>query len=568
MKKLTIKKAGIAICLILSIFSISEMKPHTAYAIPVIVIGNTSPTEIMNTATLTMQKVKSFVLDGLAWHVAKLIVQQITASVVNWINTGFKGSPAFLTNPGGFFANVGDQLTGAFIADTGVLSALCSPFSVDLRLALALDQAGSTAANQYKCTLSSVISNVKNSTVNGMSIGGFLNGNFSQGGGWPAFISLTSPQNNESGAYLQAHSDLLEKIGAKQDTVKQQLVQGNGFLSWNSCNDISGDDAASTVYEYGNATAAGSFDNQEFNATIAKAEGDTSSSAMTASYATGGNTSITASMDPKTGEMTYQDCETETPGSVINSQLEKSLGSGVDQLNLANSINEIVDALLAQLVNQVLQNGLSSASTKPSGATQSYIDQLSAETTASSTYASSADTMSSTVHAYVTSAEDVEKVRQQAVDAFESLKSNYAIAQTCFSNLQTSEASGTYNPTTYTGLSDTDTIQTALSNIASNIDQASTSEASYEDSLENAEINLTNIENEADTVSSSNVSDADSLQNASYALQDIVSGQSSLIDGTELSNAQNDLTTAQTLISSMTSPQSYITECQSLGGTI
>ena len=191
-------------------------------------------TNISNTVTTNLMEIKEYVLDGLAWALAKALVQSMVASTVNWINSGFQGSPSFLTNPEGYFANVGDQVTGNFISNTGILSGLCSPFSADLRLALALGQVNGNNGH-YTCTLSSVINNVKNSTVNGMSIGGFMNGDFSQGG-WPAFISLSEPQNNESGAYLQAHSDLLQQIGSKQSSVNQQLTQGSGFLSFQSCN--------------------------------------------------------------------------------------------------------------------------------------------------------------------------------------------------------------------------------------------------------------------------------------------------------------------------------------------
>src|SRR4051812_20672750 len=45
---------------------------------------------------------KESVLDGLAWTVAKSALSTLTTDVVNWINTGFSGSPSFVTNPLGF----------------------------------------------------------------------------------------------------------------------------------------------------------------------------------------------------------------------------------------------------------------------------------------------------------------------------------------------------------------------------------------------------------------------------------------------------------------------------------
>jgi hypothetical protein len=46
--------------------------------------------------------IKETVADGIAWAVAKLVVREMTTSIVNWINSGFKGNPAFVTDLGGF----------------------------------------------------------------------------------------------------------------------------------------------------------------------------------------------------------------------------------------------------------------------------------------------------------------------------------------------------------------------------------------------------------------------------------------------------------------------------------
>ena len=54
-----------------------------------------------------------------------------------------------------------------------------------------------------------------------------------------------------------------------------------------------------------------------------------------------------------------------TPGKVIESQLENVLGSSVRQLELADEINEIVSALVAYLVQQVLTSGQGLAGYSP-----------------------------------------------------------------------------------------------------------------------------------------------------------------------------------------------------------
>lgn len=530
----TLIKKGVAGMLMLAIvfgglniqngFSIKPKEAQAQWA--VVVVGNTSPTELLNTANNTqntvniyLDKIKNWILDGLAWHIAKMFVQRITASVVQWINSGFSGSPSFLTNPGGFFADLGDQVTGNFIANTGILSGLCSPFNVDIRLSLALGQAGYGQVEKYTCTLSSVISNVKNSTVNGATIGGFMKGDFKQGG-WPAFIEISRPTNNISGAYLKAHSDLLQKVGEKQGAKQQQLIQGSGFLSWDSCTNIDEGEATDIVETYGtDESVSGLYKAQDAAGQIKAAGGVselTGNSAFSKTLNTGGNTSVQASIDPKTGNMSYKDCHTETPGSVINSQLSKSLGSGVDQLNLADSINEIVDALIGQLINQVLQSGLASVSSKPSGVTQSYIQQLSDAANSTSTYANDSSNIQDALATYAKNAQKEIGYHQDAVAAFEVARGDFRTAETCALAIP------------YNSLTNGDAIAALLTSIAQASSSMAAAEKPYSDKLVAAQTALDSVNTDAENMSE--LSSPEDAQAASDQLKAYITNNSPVLD--------------------------------------
>ena len=80
--------------------------------------------------------VKETLLDGVAWFAAKLIVQKLTAETVNWINSGFQGNPAFVTDPGQFFLDVGMMSYRESYQTNGFTNSLCSPFKIQVRLAL------------------------------------------------------------------------------------------------------------------------------------------------------------------------------------------------------------------------------------------------------------------------------------------------------------------------------------------------------------------------------------------------------------------------------------------------
>ena len=541
MKHTLIKKIVLGASVIMIVCTFIQIQPKTAKAQwPVTITSDASITGISNSVNLWMQRIKEYVLDGLAWHIAKIMVQQITASTVQWINSGFSGSPSFLTNPEGYFANVGDQITGDFIARTGALSALCSPFNLDIRLALALNQAGYTKSGQYTCTLNSIISNVKNSSINGMSIDGFINGDFKQGG-WQAFIAMGQAQNNETGVYLQAQSDLLQRIGVRQGTINQSLIQGSGFLSWDDCNNISTTDVAniqddavltdtSALYGSGNQTVI-----------------------LNPGTATGGQQSIQKKVDNK-GNVTYQQCESKTPGSVINAQLEKQLGSGVDQLNIAGSINQIVDALLAQLVSQILNGGLTGASSRPSGVTQSYVEQLSAETTNNSTYTGDTQNMSAVLSVYVNNAQQVVDLRKQAVDAFGTALTDLGTANACLQALTTSQS--------YNVQRNISEIQSDISQVASYTTQATSNQADYKSKLSSATDILAKNQNQLSAVS--NIQNIGDLQQSNSVLQSIASSESPVNDSA-VSAAQSDLSTAQSQAKQIdTQATYYLNQCRQI----
>ncbi len=295
---------------------------------------------------------KEFVLDGIVNYIAKAVLRQLTTSVVNWINSGFDGNPSFVTDPAGFFANIANEEIGKFIEGSSDLNFLCSPFRIDVRIALAFQY--SPFKKRITCTFTDSVINLSNAvggaTINGKS---FTKGNFSNGG-WDNWISLTTnPQNNVYGATLMAQVELSRRIADRQKNSQKELDHGRGFLSWKS--DCTGKSSANAA---------------EYRTQLAEV-GDKNSDNYDAEEATRYKNMLRA--EENTG------CKVNTPGSVIEGQLGKVLGSSIDSLGLADEFNEIVNALFAQLVNQVVGGGggLRGAS-QPTYDGSSYLDKLGA----------------------------------------------------------------------------------------------------------------------------------------------------------------------------------------------
>lgn len=211
-------------------------------------LGATEPTQLMNNAelgastiqnTVTAGGVTSLVaketLDGIAWQIAKQMVSNMTKSLVNWINSGFEGSPAFITDLNGMLLDALDSVAGEYIKSLGGIGEfICSPFKLDVQAALSINYAqaksglpsGPTAPS---CKLSDITNNIQN----------FLTG-ISDGGAADWFQISSSPQNTPYGAYLEAEAKL--KIRLQNEAGQQITVAdwGQGFLSKKICESVEG----------------------------------------------------------------------------------------------------------------------------------------------------------------------------------------------------------------------------------------------------------------------------------------------------------------------------------------
>jgi|GEM_PF-4339125 len=167
--------------------------------------------------TLNGELAKETVLDCIAWALAKMIWRAVAASIIDWINSGFNGNPTFITNLGKFMTGIADEAIGSILQGDPNLAFLCSPFSLNVKVALGLTFSRRQAPS---CTFTQAMNNVRN----------FM-GNFQQGG-WPAWLDFTViDANNPYGAYLLGQAQITLSIQTAQGAISKQLDWGNGFLS-------------------------------------------------------------------------------------------------------------------------------------------------------------------------------------------------------------------------------------------------------------------------------------------------------------------------------------------------
>jgi len=213
--------------------------------------------------------------------IVKKLLEELSDDLVQWINNGFDGGPAFATDPADFFLDVANQVAGPFIEDVGG-SALCSPFRNQIMGALQISYNSSLVLrDRYigSCTISGIVGNFED----------FLSGDFSQGG-WQGWITMTQNQDsNPYGAMITAQSTLAARIASATGVAREELSWSKGFLSSQEC----------------------------------------------------------------TGTGSEKSCVTTTPGTILEGLLINTLGSEIAQLELADEFDEILGALVGQLMRAV-----------------------------------------------------------------------------------------------------------------------------------------------------------------------------------------------------------------------
>jgi hypothetical protein len=270
-------------------------------------------------------QLKEGCLDEIAWTIAKIAVQKMTQSLVQWINSGFNGNPAFVSDPAGFFGAIADNVAGQIIEGSS-LGFICSPFQVEIRASLALSQ--QNFQNQVSCSLTGSAANIQAFIDHGITFDVSQTGGSSSSGGryWDQWWDLTTNANNDPYQVFNTASGALSiALITAQGRAQDELNWGSGFLSWRDCSGQSG-------------SASGSY-----------------------------------------GNIDQSNCPIATPGSTIVAYLNKQLGAPVDSLVTADEINEIVSALFGQLVSQVFgaaQGLLGTSQSNPNYGGGSYLDAL------------------------------------------------------------------------------------------------------------------------------------------------------------------------------------------------
>jgi len=284
--------------------------------------------------------------NGIAYTLAKNQLTAMTRYTVNWVNTGFNGDPMYVRNLTNFTNNLEKDFLereintftstsqafpyGSDFAQTAINNYNYGSSSVDFLESLASD-----LTNYITIPISKEVDDLtelqKAKIANDTFADDFLSG------GWEGYVALTQEdKNNPIGFTMQASEFLEDQKVAQTNEVKEELQTNGGILSQKKCVkwQMYGDDGKPKH----NTLASG---------LVVPIYGTSKKSAYDVC-------------------ITY---EVVTPGSLIKDKVSTYLNSPERQLELADTINESLNALFTALISKFQNQGLSSLS----AASDSYV---------------------------------------------------------------------------------------------------------------------------------------------------------------------------------------------------
>lgn len=277
-------KAAVIVLAVAILAPVAPIAVPRAHAIPV-------------EETFSLPQLTATVLKRAAITAGKVAIQSMTRSIVNWINSGFNGSPAFERNLGVNLQRLADAAAADFVTRLATNSTVNSPW---------IDRIAGTVARGYLLyTSRDRLAARLEYTLSGYvrDAAAWNRGDFGQGG-LNAWMSATFRCGNDPYcAEFAAQEELINLIDASLRQRVEELGWGRGFLSWRcDCEESAGTPSLSNPDESGS-------------------------------------------------------CNICTPGSTIESAIGITATSPLRQLEVAESIDQIIGALASQMISQVFSGG-------------------------------------------------------------------------------------------------------------------------------------------------------------------------------------------------------------------
>ncbi len=248
-------------------------------------------------------------LNGIAITLAKNQLTSMTRSTMNWVATGFGGDPMYVRNMQSFIGSLEDRIVNEELELLQNADPNAYPYSRDFARGYYNSY---TSEKNFKDSMSQTLTR---HFTDGKTIEDYTY-DFSAGG-WEAWLGLTQEsQNNPIGYAIETSNHISSRQQEEVENTKQELVQGNGIFNQKKCVEYK----ILPKYHF-----------------------------------------ETGQMTTEEKEHTAENCvkwENISPGSVIQDKISTYINSPERQLELADTINEGLNALFSALIDKYRQSGL------------------------------------------------------------------------------------------------------------------------------------------------------------------------------------------------------------------
>ncbi len=188
--------------------------------------GATVPPTVSSAINDALLAFKEFSIDVLIKGAINQVKAMLIQDTLAWMAGGFEGGgPMFVQNPGQYFQEAGDEVSGAFVAELGNTLVddpdfFCKDFAPDIIFNFANY---SRSQGMARCTINDVADNIEGFTDN------------FQNGGWESWFRMTSGNNNPIGLRLNLLEEHLSRVSVRRRDVEIETNTGQGFKPIREC---------------------------------------------------------------------------------------------------------------------------------------------------------------------------------------------------------------------------------------------------------------------------------------------------------------------------------------------
>ncbi len=302
-------------------------------------------------------------LDLAANGLKKAILQGIVQSLTKWVKGGYKGMPSFLSDPQQFLNDASGGLLGNFTnGDGGKL--ICSHFKVPLKFAINEMIKSNIAYGGYSsnegehddplydkdgynlppedmpvCSIPPMLADKIDQTDYFGKVQNFIDpktGELDTQRYWAEMMAAYAPENNFSIATFNAKAVLGAKIDAIKKENEEDIKRGNGFMSIRQCKKVG---------------ASGYSVKEAWQACMEKYQACKNNPKNTAESCDAAK-DVCVRNNVNKGKTV---CHYTTPGAVVENEVAETVGVERRSVELADSFNELIFALVQQLLKGIFQ---------------------------------------------------------------------------------------------------------------------------------------------------------------------------------------------------------------------